>query len=155
MQRPAFHRAQLEVDHDTGTPKPVPYSNFFLSVFDAHRFLPGKDGRPACGLHLYGGASHFFTAFPFFHLAGLAGSMAPIWYDCTVVLPPAGLPATGKLVVDVMAAVGLETMFCPPSIIEDMVRDHLDEFIKSSGSLKAVVFGGGRSHGVSCIYGSY
>lgn len=130
----------------TGTPKPIYYSNFFLAVFDSHRNIPSVDGRPPCGLHLYGDAGNFFTAFPFFHLAGLSASLVPIWYEATYHAPPPERPATGRLVIDIMAAVGLDTMFCPPVIMEDMVREYLHDFFKYSGSLKAICYGGGKSN---------
>lgn len=128
----------------TGTPKPIYYNHRFLATFDLHRFIPTYEGRVAVGAHCWGDrGDNYFMVFPCYHLTGLTMGLASLWYESTLVLPPTGVPANGKIIIEIMRSTELSELSCPPSILEDLVSEYADEFLRYSRNLKVVIFIGG------------
>lgn len=131
--------------HTSGAPKPVFYSHRFLGVFDLDRMVPDIQGRSCGGLNIYGDSNTaFLVASPMFHLSGLASSLAPLWAGSTMILPPADIPPSASIVLDMMRDVDVHTVGLPPSIWEDLVSECAEDFLKVSKHLKYVIYGGGR-----------
>lgn len=126
----------------TGAPKPVTYNNAFIGVQDASRRIPGADGRRDGNISIVDGAV-YFLGFPAFHLMGVVYGLCSLFYRCVPVLPPPRLPPDGKVITDIMGKVELTQLICPPTLLDDLVKNYRQEFIRRSRLLTYIHNAGG------------
>ena len=112
----------------TGNPKPIGLTNGTFGVLDNHRKVPLLPGRTNGDYTCYNFTStpntRFICTFPPFHVAGMLGLVVfPILYNSTVAVPPADTPASGEVCSAMLAAIpNVRGMFCPPTVLEQLVR---------------------------------
>lgn len=124
----SFHEAQndpyvvLHTSGSTGVPKPVFCPQSLACTVDAYQAAPclGEDRSVFEGV-LCGRCERFFSAMPLFHSAGiLLGIATPAFYETTVVFGPAATPVSATWVDKLIDLGSVESIICPPSILEEM-----------------------------------
>ncbi len=112
-------------------------------TMDAGRFLPSFDGRRDANMSLLEDAT-WYMGFPGFHVMGVVFGMCLLFLEkTTTVLGPPEMPANGKTIVDMMARVDFDFLMCAPTLFDDVVKNHLQEFVNHSASLKGIFNAGG------------
>lgn len=109
----------------TGNPKPIWLPNGSFGVLDNHRKLPLVEGRTNMDYSLYtfDDNGRFICSFPPFHIAGMHSQVVmPIFYNATLVMFPPEQPATGEVVSKIMSQMKVRGIFCPPAVLEQLVR---------------------------------
>ena len=114
----------------------------FLGAIDAGRKLPGAGGRPDANISLLDGTT-WYLGFPGFHAMGLCFGICSLFFESVAVLGAPEMPANGKMIVDIMAQLELGHIIGAPTLLDDMVKNHRQEFTQHSRPLKAVHNAGG------------
>ncbi|KAI4263576.1 MAG: hypothetical protein L6R42_001290, partial [Xanthoria sp. 1 TBL-2021] len=133
----------IHTSGSTGLPKPVTLYHGGLATVDAQHNLGAHNSQPPTVIGLVS-AKPSFEALPPFHMGGILCSLAiALYYEQTVVWPPAGRPVSVDLVDDMLDRVKLGSCVLPPSILEEMSQSQasLDRLHK----VDYAVFGGGES----------
>lgn len=65
----------------------------------------------------------------------------PLLYNCTVVLALGDRPPSGEMVSQIMNQMTLRSLYCPPTIFEELIRE--PEGLKQMSKLDFVIFTGG------------
>lgn len=126
----------LHTSGSTGNPKLVQLKHGFFCAHDAFSLLPVNEAAERFG------GQRIFSPFPPFHVVSFLYSLVFIFaLDCTVVLPPAGVPLTPELIHTIHIEQRVEHCMLAPSLIIEMAQPqkHLGGF----GKLKGLTFAGG------------
>ncbi|KAI4218683.1 MAG: hypothetical protein L6R36_008811 [Xanthoria steineri] len=131
----------IHTSGSTGLPKPITLYHGGVAAVDAHHNLGPYNGQPPVVLKLISVYPSFETLPPF-HMGGILCSLAiPLYYEQTILWPPAGRPVSVDLVEDILDNVKIGSCVLPPSILEEMSQSQasLDRLRK----LEYAAFGGG------------
>ncbi|KAJ5107011.1 hypothetical protein N7456_003686 [Penicillium angulare] len=122
----------------TGLPKPVPITNGYLLSMEQTGFLPAPESKTS-GLFMWTQGLRAITMGPFFHLMGLIGMTAPIFFSTPFVLVP-DRPLTVELFAQIMEDQKPQTGIFIPSVLESLARSELGtEYLRKFHS---IIFGG-------------
>ncbi|KAF2210351.1 hypothetical protein CERZMDRAFT_99415 [Cercospora zeae-maydis SCOH1-5] len=123
----------LHTSGSTGNPKIVHIKHGLVSAVDTYRILQ----HPTRFVN-----DRIFVPFPPFHLAGLNyGLPIALWYDATMVLPPAGAPLSAELCHTVHLHGRAEHSMLTPSLINEFAKN--DTWRAQLGRLKSLTYSGG------------
>ena len=87
------------------------------------------------------GSRRILVGFPPFHVAGISyGLAAPIWVDCTIVLPPA-VPLSAELIHSMHLTANIDVTMLPSSLVTDLAEN--PEHLATLTTLDGVSFAGG------------
>lgn len=112
---------------------------------DSHRLLPGAQDYKVAGITSFAKpGAKYYLGFPCFHLAGCALSLASIFYEAVCVFGSPDTPPNARVVCDIMDNVHVNTLCLPPSIVEDLLKEYRDEFVKHAKNLECILYGGGK-----------
>ncbi|KAJ5908197.1 hypothetical protein N7495_000879 [Penicillium taxi] len=103
----------------TGFPKPVPFTNGYLSAFDNTTKLPVPPGRRGSMMHMQKPGALQLVCAPFFHLMGYAAILESICHGIPFVLSPEK-PMTVELLAKIYDETNPDLVWLPPSIIESI-----------------------------------
>lgn len=67
----------------------------------------------------------------------------PLYFNFSLVIPPAGRPMGADLLADLLDNVEIEAGFVPPSILEDVCDS--PEMLQKLKKFKYIIYGGGTS----------
>lgn len=135
----------LHSSGSTGAPKPIVMNHATFAVGDHDRNVPTVAGRVNQNWSLWDFPEQetFFSPFPPFHLGGFSSMiMLPIYYkNARLVLSPPSRPPTGHLVSEIMDHFKLKSIFCPPIVAEQLVKE--PDGLEKCRSLKFLLYAGG------------
>ena len=119
----------------TGVPKIIPLKHGYPSITDAYSRLDINEVA-----HRWGHTRLFLPFHPS-NVAGLVYSVsAPVWIDCTVVLPPP-VPLTADVAHSCHIYGHVECSSLPSTIIVDMIKS--ESQLQSLGRLRNLLYAGG------------
>lgn len=138
----------LHTSGSTGAPKPITYSNAFLSLLDSQPRLPPYNGVPHSGIYSWsltpgGDQTRLVTVFPFFHLGALFATLSGIYFETAVFVPYPDAPPTPKATIDVIKAARARCASLPPAISDGIVKHYRPDFEECLGTLDEIMNGGG------------
>jgi acyl-CoA synthetase (AMP-forming)/AMP-acid ligase II len=136
--------AVMHTSGSTGIPKPVVLKQGSLAICDEFRSLPPFQGGELFLNHFQKNSTACLTPFPSFHPGGVIWTqlIAAIYYTTPGVLPP-DQPLTGDLVLKCMQHSPADTLYAPPSLLEEVAL--LDGALEQLKRMRFVAFSGGRS----------
>ncbi|TDZ14767.1 Non-canonical non-ribosomal peptide synthetase FUB8 [Colletotrichum orbiculare MAFF 240422] len=133
--------AVLHTSGSTGLPKPVTVRHGVFGSSDLFHNLPKLQGSHIF-LREYSESKRSFLPLPLFHASGLYGFFGGLFWDFSVALPMPMAMFTADLVLEILTHSGCDSIFLPPSILEDL--SNRPEAVAVLKSLKFVGFGGGN-----------
>ncbi|TDZ54904.1 Non-canonical non-ribosomal peptide synthetase FUB8 [Colletotrichum trifolii] len=133
--------AVLHTSGSTGLPKPVTVRHGVFGSSDLFHNLPRLQGSHIF-LREYSESKRSFLPLPLFHASGLYGFFGGLFWDFAVALPMPMAMFTADLVLEILSHSGCDSIFLPPSILEDL--SNRPEAVAVLKSLKFVDFGGGN-----------
>ncbi|MCJ1387732.1 hypothetical protein MMC18_000575 [Xylographa bjoerkii] len=110
----------LHTSGTTGHPKPITWKNSLLGTLDATSLLPKSSGRPPW-VAIYSGGDQGYSAFPFFHGAGLIMNIfITAFYGTCCVLGPSGVTPTLDLIDSLLDHGKINVWSIIPSIVDEV-----------------------------------
>ncbi|KIW12711.1 hypothetical protein PV08_09989 [Exophiala spinifera] len=131
----------LHTSGSTGIPKPLTYTNSFVSGIAANTSLAPPYGYQMLDRHFRTGS--FFMTLPAFHVAGIGFSLiVPSFQSSVPVYPLPTAPPTTEGLLEAAGKTEVDWAFVPPVVIEQLARDPalLDE---AASKLKYLFYTGG------------
>ncbi|KAL1625464.1 hypothetical protein SLS56_007358 [Neofusicoccum ribis] len=135
------HLDEVAIYHTSGSsgfPKLIPQTNEMLARLDSWNLLEDVDGMTTS--REYYASKRLYIALPIFHLAGTLITLPCALFLHTIpVLGPPTLPPSPSLFTRIHAHASppLSGLFAPPSLLEDLVRQHAP-----LASLSTLIFAG-------------
>ncbi|KAK3652165.1 hypothetical protein LTR56_005296 [Elasticomyces elasticus] len=124
----------------TGLPKPIPWTNGWLSAFVECILMPLSANRKSVSGTVFGTRESLATPLPFFHAMGVGVLVRSILFKASLVLLPHDRPPSAQLIIQVLEQARPSSAVLPPALLEQMVAT--TEGLEALWKLDLVVFGG-------------
>ncbi|KAK3628541.1 hypothetical protein LTR22_022312 [Elasticomyces elasticus] len=124
----------------TGLPKPIPWTNGWLSAFVECILMPLSANRKSVPGTVFGTRESLATPLPFFHAMGVGVLVRSILFKARLVLLPHDRPPSAQLITQVLEQARPSSAVLPPALLEQMVAT--TEGLEALWKLDLVVFGG-------------
>lgn len=135
----------IHTSGSTGAPKPIKCSHAFLNSFINNTALfPDVPGRISAGFKLLGKGNLLLSGCSFSHGSGLLSSYTTIAWGSTYVCGPPEMPASGKILHDIMKVLPIHGVMNVPNVIERLFLDYSGDLKDEMAALKHVAWLGGK-----------
>ncbi|KAL4890135.1 hypothetical protein BDV59DRAFT_195244 [Aspergillus ambiguus] len=114
----------LHTSGSTGIPKPLVYTNEFVTRLAQVSSLSEPKSGEAYNLSRLYTTGLFYCMLPPFHAAGLGLTLLiPAYFNCVPVYPPSGSPPSINTLMSTIHKVGMDWALLAPNVVTDMARE--------------------------------
>ena len=131
----------------TGPPRPIPHFHKTLCKLDKQRFVTAPQGRKPniFNSEMMGekDGDRYICGFPVFHMTGVYAGVHTLMDFRVQVRGPTDAPLTGRTVTEIMGEMEISAIYAPPTIFDDILKNHSTDFRLRAEKTKMAVFAGG------------